>query len=125
MTNNGNHGGSTRDETHTAAIFITSESKTNPQSSVPKRPYPTKRLFSLQARTVMQIDIAPTISALFNIPFPAKNQGRVISSVLDRFGVSKKVHLCHLFQNSQQIQHLIEKALRSNNDNDQYHDIIM
>ena len=99
MTNSGNHGGNTRDETHTAALFISSD---KPDSVFSNQP-------PLSQRTVMQIDIAPTISALFNLPFPLQNQGKVISPVLERFNVNQDDHLCYLFKNTLQIQHLIDR----------------
>ncbi|RKF59423.1 GPI ethanolamine phosphate transferase 2, partial [Golovinomyces cichoracearum] len=72
MTKSGNHGGSTRDETHTALIFVSNNKSHNFPSGYSKVP-------PLKERTFLQIDIAPTIAALFNFPTPAKSQGRIIS----------------------------------------------
>lgn len=102
MTKSGNHGGSTRDETHTALMFVSSNKSHH-------SPNGFKKDLSLQERTVLQIDIAPTISALFNLPIPAKSQGRIMSPILERFETSPSEHLCLLFQNSFHIQHIVKK----------------
>lgn len=102
MTKDGNHGGSTRDETHTALIFVSNNKSHNFPSGY-------SRVLPLNERTFLQIDIAPTISALFNFPIPAKSQGRIISPALERFDTSPTEHLCYLFQNAFHIQHIVKR----------------
>lgn len=94
MTNSGNHGGNTRDETHTALLFFS----TNPEHYRAK-----PDIYNKNVTVVQQIDFAPTISALFNMNMTAKSEGRIISSVLDRFGMQDQEHLCHLFRNAFQM----------------------
>lgn len=98
MTNSGNHGGNTKEETHTAMIFI-STNKTHI--------HPSGYQLSQSNQNVLQIDFAATIASLFNFQLSSKNQGRIISSVLDRFEIANDEHLCHLFKNLFQLQKLI------------------
>lgn len=102
MTKSGNHGGSTRDETHTALIFVSNSKNHNFPSGY-------SRVLPLSERTFLQIDIAPTIAALFHFPTPAKSQGRIISPALERFDTPPGEHLCYLFQNAFQIQHIVKR----------------
>lgn len=99
MTNSGNHGGDTVGETHTALIFI-STNKTHYKLAGSRWNEPVEK--------VLQIDFASTISGLFGLELPKKNQGRLISDVLDRFDVPHSEHLCLLFQNAAQIQSLLD-----------------
>lgn len=107
MTKIGNHGGNTRDETHTALLFYsTNQSHIIPSNGTKFKFYDD---LSLEERTILQIDIAPTVAALFNLPYPVKSQGRIISTVLERFNVPQSEHLCHLHQNAINVQHLIQR----------------
>lgn len=99
MTNSGNHGGDTVGETHTALIFI-STNKSHYKLATSRWNEPVEK--------VLQIDFASTISGLFKLELPRKNQGRLISDVLDRFNVPHSEHLCLLFQNAAQIQSLLD-----------------
>src|SRR5699024_7992192 len=96
MTNEGNHGGNTRDETHTPLIFIS----TNPVH------HSLKPINS--QKTHLQIDFAPTIASLFHFEIPSASQGQLILDVLDRFQEPEQSQLGALFKNALQIQHVIK-----------------
>ncbi|KAI2800259.1 hypothetical protein BLOT_013784 [Blomia tropicalis] len=106
MTNDGNHGGETYEETHTPLIFISTDD--HHQYSYPLNNEPLDA-----SRTFLQIDFAPTISSLFQINIPDQSQGRLISSVMERFSINQSEHLCSLFRNSIQIQHIFKQEKNS------------
>jgi ethanolaminephosphotransferase len=101
MTDVGNHGGNTLEETETALIFLsTHKTKTN---SFDER----------RAERILQIDIASTLSSMMGLPLPNKSRGRIILSVLDAFYMEKDHQMCHLFSNAVQIDSLITSELSS------------
>ena len=104
MTNAGNHGGETHDETHTPLIFISTDNHSHRIINYPLNEQPIEQ----SMRTYLQNDLAPTISSLFQMNIPQQSQGRLISPVFDRFGIDQSEHLCSLFRNSIQIQHIIK-----------------
>lgn len=108
MTDVGNHGGNTRDETHTALLFVS----TDQNHFVPTHQDHLEEYDFLNSGHFFQIDFAATLSSLFNIETPSKSQGRIISPVLDRFRVPSTEHLCYLFSNAMQIQTLIAKSFK-------------
>ena len=87
MTNEGNHGGSTEDETNTAMIFMST--KYNVLFMTPE-----------PVNIVNQIDLATTIALLLDLPIPSKSKGKLIHQVLLRFNASKSTCACKLFQNA-------------------------
>ena len=99
MTDVGNHGGSTAEETDTALVFLSSKDVRN---SLPKRKS------SQRAERVLQVDVAPTMASLLGLPVPNKSQGKTITSVLSALNMSKEEQLCHLFSNAIQISDLIK-----------------
>lgn len=103
MTDTGNHGGNTPGETDTALMFLTNDKsklEMNQNERIDK---------------ILQIDIASTIAALLKLDLLPNNQGRLISSVLERFSLPKDQHLCLLLRNSQQIRAiLVDDKIESN-----------
>jgi ethanolaminephosphotransferase len=101
MTDVGNHGGNTLEETETALIFLsTHKTKTN-------------KFDERRAERVLQIDIASTLSSLMGLPLPNKSRGKIILSVLDAFYMEKDQQMCQLFSNALQIDSLISPELSS------------
>jgi ethanolaminephosphotransferase len=101
MTDVGNHGGNTLEETETALIFLsTHKTKIN-------------RFDERRAERVLQIDIASTLSSLMGLPLPNKSRGKIILSVLDAFYMEKDQQMCQLFSNALQIDSLISPELSS------------
>ncbi|KAK8716237.1 hypothetical protein V6N13_043555 [Hibiscus sabdariffa] len=66
MTENGNHGGSTYEETDSLALFIGLRNHVFDYASV-----------------INQIDIAPTLALLFGVPIPKNNVGVLIREAFD------------------------------------------
>ncbi|XP_057541503.1 GPI ethanolamine phosphate transferase 2 isoform X2 [Amaranthus tricolor] len=70
MTDSGNHGGSSYEETDSLALFIGRSSKL-PRDDI-----------SATQDTINQIDIAPTLALLFGVPIPKNNVGVVTAECL-------------------------------------------
>lgn len=70
MTENGNHGGSSYEETDSLALFIG-----------PKNHASDHTLSNHD--TIFQVDIAPTLALLFGVPIPKNNIGVLISQMVD------------------------------------------
>lgn len=103
MTDAGNHGGHTIAETHTALIFIsTNKIHYQPHQPSSKNDHKTDKEIA-----IFQLDFAATVAVLFGLELPRKNQGRIISTVLERFNIPHDEHLCHLFRNALQTQKLL------------------
>jgi len=99
MTDVGNHGGNTVEETDTALIFLSTHN--------------TRVNSNRKADRVLQIDIASTLSTLIGLPLPNKSRGKLMLSVLNAFNMRKDEQLCHLFVNALQINSLINAELSS------------
>ncbi|RWS27092.1 GPI ethanolamine phosphate transferase 2-like isoform X2 [Leptotrombidium deliense] len=94
MTEAGNHGGSTDDETNTAMIFIdTKASKSHENVNIE----------SLSSERVRQVDFAATLSSLLGLPIPLKSVGKIILPVIRAYEPSLTKRLCHFHQNSVQM----------------------
>ncbi|XP_021841060.1 uncharacterized protein [Spinacia oleracea] len=70
MTESGNHGGSSYEETDSLALFIYPSSKA-PSDDV-----------SVIKDTMNQVDIAPTLALLFGVPIPMNNVGVIVVDCL-------------------------------------------
>ena len=107
MTDAGNHGGSTREESMTGVVFINT-SATNPTAN--------KKLEteSLRTQNVVQIDMAVTVSSLLGLPIPNKSKGKPIIPVLDAMEMPIVQKLCHLNANSLHIQKMISSNFSEN-----------
>lgn len=101
MNDLGNHGGSSEGETSPGLLLASPRfKKINGGKSCP--PANTSR-FEFYS-SVFQIDIVPTLAALFNFPIPKNNLGVIIPDILELWPevtLKKKVLLenCHQFMN--------------------------
>lgn len=96
MTNNGNHGGSSYEETDSLALFIG------------LRNHVSDYVSSTQ-NTVYQVDIAPTLSLLFGVPIPKNNVGVLIPGSFDLFTDDQQLKALEL--NSWQLLRLLQAQL--------------
>ncbi|KAK4771608.1 hypothetical protein SAY87_032140 [Trapa incisa] len=96
MTNDGNHGGSSYEETDSLALFIGAKDQMH-------------RLDGSQWITVDQVDIAPTLAALFNIPIPKNNVGILIQDALHFLSEEQMLRAMEL--NSWQLLRLLQAQL--------------
>lgn len=100
MTDKGNHGGSTEPETHPGMVLISprfGEVFEGEKSPVPKEG------FSYHA-AIDQVDLVPTLAALFNFPIPSNSMGKIIPQVLALWEDPSKV----VRENCAQLVHLLK-----------------
>ncbi|WOK96220.1 GPI ethanolamine phosphate transferase 2 isoform X1 [Canna indica] len=93
MTNGGNHGGSSYDETDSLAIFI--------GSGVDD---PDKSLSAREAAS--QVDIAPTLALLLGVPIPSNNIGILLRGMFDNLTDEQRLRALQL--NSWQLLRLLQ-----------------
>ncbi|XP_058097022.1 GPI ethanolamine phosphate transferase 2 isoform X2 [Magnolia sinica] len=96
MTDNGNHGGSSYEETDSLALFI------GLQFKVPDSALATHN-------NALQVDIAPTLALLFGVPIPKNNVGVLIARVLD--SLTDEQWLRALELNSWQLLRLLQAQI--------------
>ncbi|KAJ7953527.1 GPI ethanolamine phosphate transferase 2 [Quillaja saponaria] len=96
MTENGNHGGSSYEETDSLALFIG------------LRGHVTDHSLS-NSNIISQVDIAPTIALLFGVPIPKNNVGLLISEAFDSWTDDQKLRALEL--NSWQLFRLLQAQL--------------
>ncbi|GAU23333.1 hypothetical protein TSUD_237870, partial [Trifolium subterraneum] len=96
MTENGNHGGSSYEETDSLALFIR-----------PKNHASGHTLSNHD--TIFQVDIAPTLALLFGVPIPKNNIGVLISQMVDSLTDEQKLRALQL--NSWQLFRLLQAQL--------------
>ncbi|XP_015890563.3 GPI ethanolamine phosphate transferase 2 isoform X2 [Ziziphus jujuba] len=96
MTENGNHGGSSYEETDSLALFIGLKSDVSDY------------LLS-KDHTVFQVDIAPTLALLFGVPIPKNNVGVLISRTFWHLTDDQQLRALEL--NSWQLLRLLEAQL--------------
>ena len=106
MTDAGNHGGSTPEESNTALIMLNASSRT----------FSASRTFNSKLPHVKQIDVAVTLSILLGLPIPIKSKGKIILPSLKGFNVPKNKLLCSLNANSLQMQKMVSKKVESEMD---------
>ncbi|XVE86854.1 hypothetical protein DITRI_Ditri18aG0068800 [Diplodiscus trichospermus] len=94
MTENGNHGGSSYEETDSLALFIGLRN----------------HVFDY-APVIHQIDIAPTLALLFGVPIPKNNVGVLITEAFD--SLKEDQHLRALELNSWQLLRLLQAQISS------------
>ncbi|XVF17348.1 hypothetical protein REPUB_Repub10bG0113200 [Reevesia pubescens] len=92
MTENGNHGGSSYEETDSIALFIGMRNRVFDYASV-----------------IHQVDIAPTLALLFGVPIPKNNVGVLITEAFD--SLKEDQHLRALELNSWQLLRLLQAQL--------------
>ncbi|XP_011657950.1 GPI ethanolamine phosphate transferase 2 isoform X3 [Cucumis sativus] len=96
MTENGNHGGSSYEETDSLLLFIGSKSHATD--------FP-----SIISNDVNQVDIAPTLALLFGVPIPKNNVGVMIPGVIDFLKDTQQLRALQL--NSWQLLRLLQKQV--------------
>ncbi|KAJ6288276.1 hypothetical protein OIU76_024292 [Salix suchowensis] len=96
MTENGNHGGSSYEETDSLALFVGLKSDHSDYAASP-------------CNSIYQVDIAPTLALLFDVPIPKNNVGVVISEAFDLLTDDKQLRALEL--NSWQLLRLIQAQL--------------
>ncbi|GMH24143.1 hypothetical protein Nepgr_025986 [Nepenthes gracilis] len=96
MTDGGNHGGSSQDETDSLALFI------GPGFKVPQ-------YSSYTHKSANQVDITPTLAILFGVPIPLNNVGVVIAEGLDSLTDDQRLRALEL--NSWQLLKLLAAQL--------------
>ncbi|XP_061352050.1 GPI ethanolamine phosphate transferase 2-like isoform X3 [Gastrolobium bilobum] len=96
MTENGNHGGSSYEETDSLALFIG-----------PKNNASDCALSNHD--TIFQVDLAPTLALLFGVPIPKNNIGVLISQMVDSLTEDQKLRALQL--NSWQLFRLLQAQL--------------
>ena len=104
MTDAGNHGGSTAEESNTALVMVNASSNSNLVKPLSKLPH------------VKQIDVAVTLSTLLGLPIPAKSRGKIILPAFKTFNVPESKLLCSLNANSLQMQKMTSKKVISKMD---------
>lgn len=104
MTDAGNHGGSTAEESNTALVMVNASSNSNVVKPLSKLPQ------------VKQIDVSVTLSTLLGLPIPAKSRGKIILPAFKMFNVSQSKLLCSLNANSLQMQKMTSKKVMSEMD---------
>ncbi|KAL5078981.1 hypothetical protein RYX36_007402 [Vicia faba] len=96
MTESGNHGGSSYEETDSLALFIG-----------PKN-HASDHTLSYHD-TIFQVDIAPTLALLFGVPIPKNNIGVLISQTVDSMTDEQSLRALQL--NSWQLFRLLQAQL--------------
>ncbi|XP_050205813.1 GPI ethanolamine phosphate transferase 2 [Mercurialis annua] len=96
MTENGNHGGSSFEETDSLALFVGLKNGVSDYKSATHN-------------FVHQVDIAPTLALLFGVPIPKNNVGVLISGTFDSFTDDQQLRALEL--NSWQLLRLLEAEL--------------
>lgn len=97
MTDIGNHGGNSKEETDTAAVFLST------------RPVIKKSL----VHTIQQIDIAVTLATLLGLSIPKTSKGKVSIPILESMNVSKPEQLCALHLNAMKLyEHNLQNSKR-------------
>ncbi|KAF5206763.1 Gpi ethanolamine phosphate transferase [Thalictrum thalictroides] len=96
MTDSGNHGGSSYEETDSVALFIGLGSKAPDYASA-------------TCNAVFQVDLAPTLALLFGVPIPKNNVGIVIAETIDSLTEDHQLRALEL--NSWQLLRLLRAQL--------------
>ncbi|XP_044500909.1 GPI ethanolamine phosphate transferase 2 isoform X4 [Mangifera indica] len=93
MTESGNHGGSSSEETDSLALFIGLRNHVSDYASATRN-------------TAHQVDIAPTLALLFGVPIPKNNIGVLISETFDSLKDDHRLRALEL--NSWQLLRLLQ-----------------
>ncbi|KAH3721151.1 hypothetical protein DPMN_064067 [Dreissena polymorpha] len=92
MSDQGSHGGASDREVLVPAVFLSPQYKKHVDTWSPHH-------------SLLQIDLAPTLSVLMSLPLPTNNLGQVILGAVDGLSVSQKLDTLYL--NCQQIHGLL------------------
>ncbi|KAL1540788.1 GPI ethanolamine phosphate transferase 2 isoform X2 [Salvia divinorum] len=90
MTDGGNHGGSSYEETDSVALFISAEKISDAEN----------------IKEAYQVDIASTLALLFGVPIPKNNVGTVMTDVFSSFRAEQQLRILEL--NSWQLLRLLQ-----------------
>ncbi|XP_042013154.1 GPI ethanolamine phosphate transferase 2 isoform X1 [Salvia splendens] len=90
MTNGGNHGGSSYEETDSLALFISAEKISDAEN----------------IKEAYQVDIASTLALLFGVPIPKNNVGAVMTDVFSSLRAEQQLRILEL--NSWQLLRLLQ-----------------
>ncbi|KAK9285804.1 hypothetical protein L1049_025005 [Liquidambar formosana] len=96
MTENGNHGGSSFEETDSLALFIGLRANVSDYALATHN-------------TAYQVDIAPTLALLYGVPIPKNNVGVLIEEIFDSLTDDQKLRALEL--NSWQLLRLLQTQL--------------
>ncbi|KAF5738027.1 hypothetical protein HS088_TW13G00921 [Tripterygium wilfordii] len=96
MTENGNHGGSSYEETDSLALFVGLNSHMHDQASTTRN-------------SAYQVDIAPTLALLFGVPIPKNNVGILISKAFESLADEDQLRAMEL--NAWQLIRLLQAQL--------------
>ncbi|GLU20549.1 hypothetical protein SLE2022_367420 [Rubroshorea leprosula] len=96
MTENGNHGGSSYEETDSLVLVIGLRNHASDYASAIQN-------------TAYQVDIAPTLALLFGVPIPKNNVGVLISEAFDALKDDQQLRALEL--NSWQLLRLLQEEL--------------
>ena len=106
MTNDGNHGGSTDAETHTALVLISDVFKGMPLHNTDKQNWPPEHKHEFRYYDqVLQSDIGPFLSIALGLPIPQNSLGLVPRTMLAAWNESDQRRV--VAQNAKQLQRLI------------------
>lgn len=89
MTEDGNHGGGTMEETHAALFVHTSPSCGTMTNAAHLEQKTSSEWVSQSFATLHQIDLVPVISTLLGLPIPFANVGGLIPSILPGLNVQQ------------------------------------
>ncbi|XP_058010343.1 GPI ethanolamine phosphate transferase 2 isoform X2 [Hevea brasiliensis] len=98
MTESGNHGGSSYEETDSLALFIGLKNQVS-----------ISHYASATHNSILQVDIAPTLALLYGVPIPKNNVGVLISGTFDCLTDHQQLRALEL--NSWQLYRLVEAQL--------------
>ncbi|KAF7130490.1 hypothetical protein RHSIM_Rhsim10G0172300 [Rhododendron simsii] len=93
MTENGNHGGSSYEETDSLVLLVGLKPKASDYPLVTRS-------------TIHQVDIAPTLALLFGVPIPKNNVGMMIAEAFDSLTDDQQLRILEL--NSWQLLRLLQ-----------------
>lgn len=97
MTDGGNHGGSSFEETDALAIFVPSDTA------------PSRDVTSVPLHSAFQVDIAPTLALLLGVPIPKNSVGVLLPQLFHSFTDEQRLRALQL--NSWQLLRLLKARL--------------
>lgn len=108
MNEVGNHGGATNGETHPGMVFASPKLKNILGQNSLQAPVHDKEDFVFY-RLIDQIDLVPTLAALFGFPIPKNNLGKLIPEFLALWKEDRQKDI--LLENCEQIFDLLKTQL--------------
>ncbi|CAI0403740.1 unnamed protein product [Linum tenue] len=112
MTESGNHGGSSYEETDSLVLFIGLQNEITDQASVSSIHQVILQHHCISSRLMLclyaQVDLTPTLALLYNLPIPKNNVGILIAETFDSLP-DKRLRALQL--NSWQLLRLVQAQL--------------